>query len=93
MALIYPAIPGDLVLPPNTPPAFLLCGENDDPAIALGLPQLFLALRKNGGSAELHILTGVGHGFGIRESNPPGVAQWTTLFSAWLDAEGFTAHH
>jgi len=92
MALIYPAIPGDLVLPSNTPPAFLLCGENDDPAIAFGVPQLFLALKKAGASAEVHILTGAGHGFGIRESNPPAVAQWTTLFATWLDAQGFTAH-
>jgi endo-1,4-beta-xylanase len=93
MALIYPAIPADLAPPPNTPPAFLLCGETDDPAIALGLPRLFLSLKKAGASAELHILTGAGHGFGIRESNPPGVAQWITLFATWLDAQGFTAHH
>jgi endo-1,4-beta-xylanase len=92
MALIYPAIPGGLVLPSNTPPAFLLCGENDDPAIALGVPQLFLALKKAGVSAEVHILTGAGHGFGIRENNPPAVAQWTRIFATWLDAQGFTAH-
>ena len=93
MALIYPAIPGDLVLPPNTPPAFLLCGESDDPGIALELPHLFLALKKAGVSAELHVLTGAGHGFGIRDSNPPGVAQWTTLFSTWLDAQELTPRH
>jgi endo-1,4-beta-xylanase len=89
IGLIYPAIPHDMRLSHDTPPAFLLCGENDDPAIAQALPELYLAFKHAGASAELHVLTGAGHGFGIRDSNPPSVAQWPSLFYQWLGARGF----
>jgi acetyl esterase/lipase len=87
-SLIYPAIPKDLHLPKDLPPVFLLCGANDAPEIADGVPSLYLAIRHGGGSAELHILDGVGHGFGLRDSNPPSVAIWTTLFVNWLGERG-----
>ncbi|HWZ29343.1 MAG TPA: alpha/beta hydrolase, partial [Gemmatimonadales bacterium] len=88
MGLVYPAIPSGLVLSKETPPAFLLCGENDGPAISDGIATLYAAIRRAGGSAELHVLTGVGHGFGIREGNPAGVAIWPTLFLNWMGARG-----
>jgi hypothetical protein len=53
------------------------------------LPELYLALKRAGASAELHVLTGVGHGFGIRDSNPPAVAGWTSLFYEWLRARHY----
>lgn len=86
MGLIYPSIPGSLHLGPNTPPAFLLCGDRDTPAISDGVPRLYGAIRRAGGSAELHVLAGVGHGFGIRDNNPPAVADWMSLFYTWLAA-------
>lgn len=89
MALMYPAIPAQLKLGPGLPPAFLLCGESDSPEIANGVPALYQSLKAAGGSAELHILARVGHGFGIRDSNPPAVANWTMTFYDWLDAGGF----
>lgn len=89
VGLIYPAIPQDMPLSGETPPMFLLCGEDDDPTISLGVPRLYLALKQAGAPAELHVLTGVGHGFGIRDSNPPAVAAWTSLFYNWLAARGF----
>jgi endo-1,4-beta-xylanase len=89
MGLIYPAIPQGMTLSKDTPPAFLLCGEDDDPAISQGVPKLYLALKQAGASAEMHVLTGIGHGFGIRDSNPPAVAGWTRLFYEWLNARGF----
>jgi acetyl esterase/lipase len=88
MGLIYPSIPRDMNLSKETPPAFLLCGANDSPAISEGVPALFLAIKRAGGSAEMHILTGVGHGFGIRDNNPPAVANWTSLLYDWLEARG-----
>jgi endo-1,4-beta-xylanase len=91
MALIYPAIPRDMQLSSQTPPAFLLCGENDDPAISQGLPELYLALKRSGATAELHVLTGAGHGFGVRASNPPALRDWPSLFYHWLDARGLLA--
>jgi endo-1,4-beta-xylanase len=88
-ALIYPAIPRDMRLSKETPPAFLLCGENDRQNISQGLPELYLAMKKAGASAELHVLAGVGHGFGVRESNRGAVAGWLVRFHEWLDARGW----
>jgi acetyl esterase/lipase len=87
-ALLYPAIPRDMSLSAETPPAFLACGENDRPEIARGLPELYLALQRAGVSAELHVYAGVGHGFGVRESNRPPVSDWPRLFLQWLDVQG-----
>jgi endo-1,4-beta-xylanase len=90
IALIYPAIPKDLHIGKDTPPAFLLCGAADSPEIAEGVPSLFLALKRAGGSAEMHVLAGAGHGFGLRDTNPAGVAIWPQLFSNWLQTIGMT---
>jgi acetyl esterase/lipase len=88
MALIYPAIPRDMMLSAATPPAFLLCGELDSPGIADGVPELYLSMKHAGASAELHVLAGAGHGFGIRAGNPAAVANWPLLFYDWLETRG-----
>ena len=88
-ALVYPAIPRDMPLSKDTPPAFLVCGENDRQNISQGLPELYLALKRAGASAELHVYAGVGHGFGMRETTKGAVASWTTRFHEWLDSSGF----
>jgi acetyl esterase/lipase len=92
-ALIYPAIPRDMKLSKDTPAAFLLCGENDRPDISQGLAQLYLAFKQAGAPVELHILTGTGHGFGMRDDNPLPVSNWITLFYDWLDARGMLKHN
>jgi endo-1,4-beta-xylanase len=92
-ALIYPAIPRDMKLSQDTPAAFLLCGENDRPDISQGLAQLYLAFKQAGAPVELHILTGTGHGFGMRDDNPLPVSNWITLFYDWLDARGMLKHN
>ena len=46
--LIYPAIPRDMALSKETPPAFLACGENDRQNISQGLPELYLAMKRAG---------------------------------------------
>jgi acetyl esterase/lipase len=86
-ALLYPAIPKDMPLSAQTPPAFLVCGEKDRPDISTGLPKLYLALKEAGVSAELLVFAGIGHGFGIRAGNPAGVSNWPELFADWLSAE------
>lgn len=88
-ALLYPAIPSDLKLSKETPPAFLVCGEDDRPDIAQGLPELYLALRRAGVSAELHGYARTGHGFGVREDSRNPVSHWPQMFLEWLDVEEF----
>jgi acetyl esterase/lipase len=70
------------------PPTFLLCGEEDCPDISQGVADLYLALKRAGASAELHIFSGVGHGFGLRYSNRGPVAEWPSLVLAWMQMKG-----
>jgi acetyl esterase/lipase len=90
--LLYPAIPKEMKIAADTPPAFLACGEADRPDIAEGVPELYLALRKAGVSAELHVYAKTGHGFGLRASNHGPVADWISLFDGWLGVQGFLKH-
>ena len=91
-ALIYPGLPPDMKLSKDTPPAFLLCGEDDRPDIAQGLPELYVALKRAGVSAELHVYSGVGHGFGLRERNTGPITHWPSQLFEWLDARGLLKH-
>ncbi|MBL8220540.1 MAG: alpha/beta hydrolase [Bryobacterales bacterium] len=88
-ALIYPAIPRDMKLSKEAPPAFLVCGENDRQKISQGLPELYLAMKRAGASAELHVYAGVGHGFGLRPTLKGPVREWVARFHEWLEAKGF----
>jgi endo-1,4-beta-xylanase len=90
-ALIYPAIPKDMPLTKDMPPAFLACGENDRQNISQGLPELYLAMKKAGMSAELHVYAKVGHGFGMRPTSKGPVQQWVQRFHEWLEVQGFHA--
>jgi endo-1,4-beta-xylanase len=87
-ALFYPAIPEGMMLSKETPPAFLVAGAEDQPGISQGIATLYLALRKAGAPAELHIYDGVGHGFGLRSSNAGPVAEWPRVFIEWLNERG-----
>jgi endo-1,4-beta-xylanase len=89
--LVYPAIPKDMALTKDMPPAFLACGENDRQNISQGLPELYLAMKKAGMSAELHVYAKVGHGFGWRPTSKGPVQQWVQRFHEWLDVQGFLA--
>jgi acetyl esterase/lipase len=91
-ALLYPALPHDRRITAQTPPAFLACGGNDRPDISQGLPELYLALSRLHVPAELHIYAGVGHGFGVRKTNPAPISGWTELFLEWMNAQGLLKH-
>jgi dienelactone hydrolase len=86
--LIYPAIPKDPRVTTETPKAFLACGAADRPDISQGLAELYLTLSRAKVSTELHIYAGIGHGFGIRKTNPQPVADWPNLFLAWMQTQG-----
>jgi endo-1,4-beta-xylanase len=86
--LMYPAIPRDMPLSKDMPPAFLVCGENDRQNISQGLPELYIAMKKAGAQAELHVYTKVGHGFGVRATTKGPIAQWPQRFYDWMDGRG-----
>jgi acetyl esterase/lipase len=88
--LMYPGgLPTTATFTKETPPTFLLCGEDDRPNISQGVPELYLALRRAGASAEMHIFSGVGHGFGLRFSNRGSMSEWPLLVLTWMDTKGF----
>jgi acetyl esterase/lipase len=92
LGLMYPgSVTPEMVakVSKDMPPAFMLCGADDSPAISQRLAELFIAWRKAGVSAELHEYAGVGHGFGLRFSQHGGVAEWPQVFVEWMDTEGF----
>jgi len=73
-------------VPENAPPIFILCAAND--RIAAGSPDLFKAWLAAGKSAELHIFSKGGHGFGMDKQGLP-VDNWIELFHDWIKITGF----
>jgi acetyl esterase/lipase len=64
------------------PPIFLAAAYNDK--LAEGAIQSFLTLKKAGVPAEIHIYATGGHGFGMRASNNPLIADWSNRLEAWM---------
>jgi acetyl esterase/lipase len=87
--LVYPGRSESIAPSAKSPPAFLLCGENDRPDISQGLAKVYLRFKEAGVSAELHILAGAGHGFGVRAANRGATGRWLELVRGWLDGSGF----
>jgi acetyl esterase/lipase len=88
-ALIYPGSSGRIVVTKESPPAFLLCGYNDRPDISRGMAEVYLKFKDAGVPAELHVYSGAGHGFGVREKNRNAVSTWLARFEEWLGDLGF----
>jgi endo-1,4-beta-xylanase len=88
-ALIYPGRSGDIHPTSDSPPAFLACGFNDRPDISEGLANVYLLFKKAAVQTELHIFSGVGHGFGVRSRDQGPVAGWPLRFLEWLGERAF----
>ncbi len=88
--LIYPGNTKSIQPAKDAPPAFLACGYDDRPDISQGLAEVYLRFKQAGVPAELHIYTGVGHGFGLRPTTQP-VGTWPERFREWLAGRGLLA--
>ncbi len=91
--LIYPGIRAETVdVPKDAPPAFLLCADNDKgPSTAI--PAVYLALKKAGIPAELHVYASGGHGFGYQPNDKrPNViyATWVARLQDWMADVGMS---
>ncbi len=88
--LVYPAYLADaqLALPPEvtisrqTPPAFIVQTQDDKNYIDSSLAY-YIAMKSAGKPAELHLFPEGGHGYGLRPSNH-AVSGWPDLCGAWL---------
>ena len=88
--LFYPAISKEMNVEKDTPPAFMVCGYGDRQNISEGLPELYLTFKRAGASAELHVYSGAGHGFGLRDANKSPAGAWPARFEEWLRDRKFT---
>jgi acetyl esterase/lipase len=86
-APIYSAPPDPLTIPADVPPLFVLCAADDDWA-SKGCISSYAAWRAAGHSAELHIFSQGGHGFGMKQLGLPS-DHWIERFADWLQARGF----
>jgi acetyl esterase/lipase len=76
-----------LSVPKNTPPVFLVHGGADlisDPEHSVAA---YLALKRAGASAELHVYADTAHDFGVRTSDRP-YGGWTKACEEWMRAVG-----
>lgn len=69
----------------DTPPTFLVLADNDKSVIPENSISFYMAMKKYGIPAEMHIFHEGGHGFGIRKNNIPA-DNWPNLFADWLKA-------
>jgi len=74
-------------IPADAPPLFVLCADDDEMAAAASA-NLYLAWRAAGHSAELHIYSMGGHGFGMQTHGLPSDT-WIERFGDWMGAQGF----
>ena len=77
-----------LRIPPGTPPIFLAHGGADIISPPEHSVLMYLALKKAGIPAELHIYATAAHDFGVRPSNHP-CSTWTLACATWLRHQGF----
>jgi acetyl esterase/lipase len=77
-----------LHIPAGTPPVFLAHGGNDIVSPPEHSVVLYLALRRAGVPAELHIYATAAHDFGVRSSDHP-CSTWTQACANWLRYQGF----
>jgi acetyl esterase/lipase len=77
-----------LVIPATTPPVFLAHGGADLISPPEHSVVMYLALRKAGIPAELHIYATAAHDFGVRPSSHP-CSSWTESCASWLRYQGF----
>ena len=77
-----------LRVPSGTPPVFLAHGGDDIISPPEHSVLLYLALKRAGVPAELHIYAGAAHDFGVRKSDHP-CSTWTESCANWLRHQGF----
>lgn len=88
--LIYPAylsgeeiaLPAEVNVTKDTPPAFILQTQDDTNYINSSLAY-YIALKKAGVPVEMHLYAEGGHGYGLRPSEH-AVSGWPALCGEWL---------
>ena len=77
-----------LHIPAGAPPVFIAHGGDDIISSPEHSVVLYLALKRAGIPAELHIYAKAAHDFGVRASDRP-CSTWTDRCASWLRHQGF----
>jgi acetyl esterase/lipase len=77
----------ELQVKPQTPPTFLFTTSGDTAVLAENSFAFYLALRKAGVPAEMHIFESDLHSVGLA-LNDPALDEWPTLLANWLRGKG-----
>jgi acetyl esterase/lipase len=77
-----------LRIPTGTPPIFLAHGGADIVSPSEHSVVMYLALKRAGVPAELHVYATAAHDFGVRPSDHP-CSTWTQSCANWLRQQGF----
>lgn len=77
----------DLTVPATVPPIFLVHAFNDNVSVQTPL-LLASAVKKAGGSAEVHVYDAGGHGYGLRPVAELPVTTWPKRAEEWLARRG-----
>jgi acetyl esterase/lipase len=77
-----------LSIPAGTPPIFLVHGGDDIISNPAHSVVMYLALKRTGIPAELHIYATAAHDFGVRSSDH-SCSSWTQACARWLPHQGF----
>jgi acetyl esterase/lipase len=85
-ALVW-KLSNELQVTPQTPPTFLFLTDEDKTVPPENSVQFYLALRKAGVPAEMHIFQHGPHGVGLAP-NDPELSIWPTLLEHWLKLRG-----
>ena len=80
-------VSNELNVTPQTPPTFLLSTNADTVVPAENTVEFYLALRKAGVPAEMHIFERGPHGVGL-DLDDPVLGIWPTLLTNWLRERG-----
>ena len=78
---------GENAVMKDTPPTFIFQTNEDTTVPAENAVYYFLALRRAGVPAEMHVFEKGGHGVGLANDNP-SLSPWSTLLATWFRGRG-----
>ncbi len=81
------SLSGEQAIQPATPPTFIFQTNEDTTVPAENAVYYYLALRKAGVPAEMHIFEKGPHGVGLANDNP-ALSAWSSLLANWLRVRG-----
>ena len=78
-----------LDVPKGTPPVFLVHGSDDLISPPEHSVVMYLALKRAGIRAEMHVYANTSHDFGIRDKDDRPYSLWPKACTEWLRQQGF----